>query len=83
MKDNIIILKDKDGKSKKYKVLLAVEGESVMENLILYTSMNTPKTDKKNVYAVKININGEIKKESKKEYEFLIDLLNNLQRDVK
>lgn len=83
MKNNTITLKGKNGKKTTYKVLLAVEEESVMENLILYTSTLEAKNDKKNVYAIKIDMNGKYKKVNKKEFEFLSGMLNNLQNERK
>ena len=79
MKNNTITLKNKNGKKKTYRVILAAQCNEIGKNIIIYTN-DIEKNEEKKAYAIKIDIDGKYKKVNKKEFEFLFCMLNNFQK---
>ena len=79
MENNTIILKNKNGKKKKYRVIFAKKSSEIGKKIIVYTD-DKNKNDEINAYAIKIDIDGKYKKVTKKEFEFLKGILNNFQK---
>ncbi len=79
MENNTIVLKNKNGKKKTYRVIFATQSSEVGKNIIIYTD-DKVKNEEVNAYAIKINMDGKYKKVTKKEFDFLKGMLNNFQK---
>ena len=85
MKDNIIKLKDKNGKTKSYRILLDVENNSTKVNYVIYTEDKKDKNGSIVAYAASyvLSEKGNMTKlkslETEEEYDFLNEILSSLQ----
>ena len=79
MENNTITLKNKNGKKKTYRVILAAQCSEVGKNIIVYTD-DIEKNEEKKAYAIKIDIDGLYTKVSKIEFEFLSCMIENFQK---
>ena len=79
MENNTITLKNKNGKKKTYRVILAAQCSEVGKNIIVYTD-DIEKNEEKKAYAIKIDIDGKYTNVDKKEFQFLMCMLNNFQK---
>ena len=79
MENNTITLKNKNGKKKTYRIILAAQCSEVGKNIIVYTD-DIEKNEEKKAYAIKIDIDGLYTKVSKKEFEFLSCMIENFQK---
>ena len=87
MKDNFLMIKDKDGKKKEYRVLLDIEDTSNDVNYIIYTDDKKDKNGSIKCYASSyvLSDKGNMTKfkaiESETEFDFIKDVLNSLNNN--
>ena len=84
MKDNIIKLKDKNGKTKEYRVILDIENNSTKLNYVIYTEDKKDKNGSIIAYASSyiLSDKGNMTKlkplETEEEFEFINEILSSL-----
>lgn len=84
MKDNIIKLKDKNGKTKEYRVILDIENNSTKLNYVIYTEDKKDKNGSIIAYASSyiLSDKGNMTKlkplETEEEYSFINEILSSL-----
>lgn len=85
MKDNILTLKNKNGKKQDYRILLNIENKETNKNYVIYTMDTKNKDNKSYAYASSYELSekGNMIKfksvEDKKELNFIKKVLNSLQ----
>lgn len=85
MKDNYLILKDKDGKRREYRVLFDVEDTNKNVNYIVYTDDKKDSNGSISAYASSyvLSEKGNMTKmksiDSDEEFEILSNILNSLE----
>ena len=84
MKDNIIKLKDSNGKTKEYRVILDIENNSTKLNYVIYTEDKKDKNGSIIAYASSyiLSDKGNMTKlkplETEEEFEFINEILSSL-----
>ena len=87
MKDNCLILKDKNGKKKEYRILLDIEDTTRNVNYVIYTDDKKNKDDSVKAYAStyvlseKGNMTQLKPVENEDEFDFIEKILNSLDTD--
>ena len=87
MKENILTLKDKNGKKKEYRILFNIESVEENKNYAIYTDDTENENGEKNVYVLTytLSASGNMTKlkplENKEEYEFIEKILSSLESE--
>ena len=85
MKDNIIKIKDKNGKTKEFRIILDIENNSTKVNYVIYTDDKKDKNGSIVAYASSyvLSPKGNMTKlnplQNEEEFDFINEILSSLQ----